>query len=97
VQPTVSQSPSKKLQLATQEISQPPPKSTQSDTQQEETKPTPAAEPVQASDAVTAPTPTPEPALETPASLQKSDSRTIGADHPMPLSQPVKRVKEDIF
>jgi hypothetical protein len=97
VQPTVSQSPSKKLQLATQEISQPPPKSTQSDTQQEETKPTPAAEPVQASDAVTAPTPTPEPALETPASLQKSDSRTIGAGHPMPLSQPVKRVKEDIF
>ncbi|XP_011028856.1 PREDICTED: mucin-2 [Populus euphratica] len=98
VQPTVSQSPSKKLQLATQEISQPPPKSTQSDTQQEETKPTPAAEPVQASDAVTAtPTPTPEPALETPASLQKSDSRTIGADHPMPISQPVKRVKEDIF
>ncbi|KAL9395651.1 hypothetical protein Peur_009904 [Populus x canadensis] len=95
VQPTVSQSPSKKLQLATQEISQPPPKSTQSDTQQEETKPTPAAEPVQASDAVTAPTPTPEPALETPASLQKSDSRTIGADHPMHLSQPVK--KEDIF
>ncbi|KAJ6938531.1 nucleolar protein dao-5 [Populus alba x Populus x berolinensis] len=99
VQPTVSQSPSKKLQLATQEISQPPPKSTQSETRQEETKPTPAAEPVQASDAVTAPapTPTPEPALETPASLQKSDSRTIGADHPMPLSQPVKRVKEDIF
>jgi hypothetical protein len=98
VQPTVSQSPSKKLQLATQEISQPPPKSTQSDsTQQEETKATPAAEPVQASDAVTAPPPTPEPGLETPASLQKSDSRTIGADHPTPLSQPVKRTKEDIF
>ncbi|KAF9686812.1 hypothetical protein SADUNF_Sadunf02G0028700 [Salix dunnii] len=98
-QPTVSQSPSKKLQRATQEISQPPSKPPQSDTQQEETKPTPAAEPVLESDAVTAATPTltPVPALETPAALQKSDPRTIGADHPTTLSEPVKRAKEDIF
>ncbi|KAG5250439.1 isoflavone reductase family protein [Salix suchowensis] len=96
-QPTVSQSPSKKL--ATQEISQPPPKPTQSDTQQDETKPAPAAEPALESDAVTAatPGPTPVPALETPAALQKSDPRTIGADHPTTLSEPVKRAKEDIF
>uniref|UniRef100_A0A6N2KP32 Uncharacterized protein n=1 Tax=Salix viminalis TaxID=40686 RepID=A0A6N2KP32_SALVM len=99
MQPAVSQSPSKKLQRATQEISQPPPKPTQSDTQQDETKPTPAAEPVLESDAVTAATPTltPVPALETPAALQKSDPRTIGADHPTTLSEPVKRAKEDIF
>ncbi|KAJ6392169.1 hypothetical protein OIU77_026015 [Salix suchowensis] len=98
-QPTVSQSPSKKLQRATQEISQPPPKPTQSDTQQDETKPAPAAEPALESDAVTAatPGPTPVPALETPAALQKSDPRTIGADHPTTLSEPVKRAKEDIF
>ncbi|KAJ6336168.1 hypothetical protein OIU78_012720 [Salix suchowensis] len=99
MQPAVSQSPSKKLQRATQEISQPPPKPTQSDTQQDETKPAPAAEPVLESDAVTAatPGPTPVPALETPAALQKSDPRTIGADHPTTLSEPVKRAKEDIF
>ncbi|KAL9358008.1 hypothetical protein Peur_051261 [Populus x canadensis] len=123
VQPTVSRSPSKKLQLATQETSQPPPTSTQSATQQQETNPAISfplsqvpqekteiraenvsrqqqqAEPVQASGVVRAATATPTSvaALEIPAASQKSDSNTIGPDHPMNLSKQLKNLKEDIF
>nr|APA20155.1 NADH/NADPH oxidoreductase [Populus tomentosa] len=57
-------------------------------------------EPVQASGAVRAaatPTPTSVAALEIPAASQKSDSNTIGPDHPMTLSEQLKNIKEDIF
>ncbi|KAF9683050.1 hypothetical protein SADUNF_Sadunf05G0171800 [Salix dunnii] len=120
VQPTVSRSPSKKLQLAPQETSQPPPTSTQPATQQQETnraissplsqvpqqkteiraenvsRRQQQAEPVQTSGAVRAATPTSVTALEIPAS-QKSDSKTIGADHPVTLSEQLKKVNEDLF
>jgi hypothetical protein len=57
------------------------------------------SEPVQASGVVRAATATPTSvaALEIPAASQKSDSYTIGPDHPMNLSEQLKNVKEDIF
>ncbi|KAJ6306453.1 hypothetical protein OIU78_021716 [Salix suchowensis] len=119
--PTGSRSPSKKLQVAPQETSQPSPTSTQPATQQQETNPAISsplsqvpqqkteiraedvsrrqqqAEPVQTSGAVRAATPTSVTALEIPAASQKSDSKTIGADHPVTLSEQLKKVSEDIF
>ncbi|KAJ6920711.1 proteoglycan 4-like [Populus alba x Populus x berolinensis] len=57
-------------------------------------------EPVQASGAVRAAaataTPTSVAALEIPAASQKSDSNTIGPDHPTTLSEQLKNIKEDI-
>ncbi|KAJ6736282.1 hypothetical protein OIU85_018481 [Salix viminalis] len=55
------------------------------------------AEPVQTSGAVRAATPTSVTALEIPAASQKSDSKTIGADHPVTLSEKLKKVNEDFF
>ncbi|KAJ6352215.1 hypothetical protein OIU76_001432 [Salix suchowensis] len=81
--PTGSRSPSKKLQteIRAEDVSR---------RQQQ-------AEPVQTSGAVRAATPTSVTALEIPAASQKSDSKTIGADHPVTLSEQLKKVSEDIF
>ncbi|CAK7346352.1 unnamed protein product [Dovyalis caffra] len=96
VQPTVSQSPSKPA--ISLPLSQVPQQKTEI-TAKTVPQPQQQGEPIQALAGVRAATPTPTsvPALETPAASQKSDSKTIGVDHPVPLPEPVKKVKEDIF